>query len=424
MSEMDEKNPASSPSAGNLKPEDLIKLIQNAFPSVQPPSGGGGGGTSFLPGSVAPGPGPNINFNPLGGPGGPIQTAPPRQGGGVPATGSQSIGNFKDRGTATNAGLVSLGNSLSGIFNAVGQKEHAKKAAMAENYLLQINGLLASGDPKDREKAMMILEDPKIRKTLKTGLDYVPLEEEKPPEAQGVESAVKKIQAQGQPKGGQPPPPQKQPMLPQPSTQQKIQQVMQNALLQKLQQDPASAISMMGGSQLTGAEQRASEFYEKGLGLSPNQVSGMNLQEKLTGMKVYESMMRDALKFELDKYKADKSYEGKVDSAKVLANSRKYWADQVRGAAKDRGAGKGVIKDDPYAKGAKMYEDMAKKYLDMAKAAGIKPEDKTRYEGLAEQYNRKADEYLNQANDQDLMQDFMKAVEGGDDASGGDTDPN
>lgn len=413
MGEMDEKSPVATPDKGKITPEGLMKMVQGMLSQFQSKGQPGGGGTSFLPGTVAPGPSANINFNPLGSPGGPIQTAPPRPPMGIPPSGGESIGNFKDRTTTTNAGLVSLGNSLSGIFNTLGQKEHAKKAAMAENYLLQINSLLASGDEKDRQKAMMILEDPKIRKTLKTGLEYVPLEEEVPPEAQGVQSAVKKI-ADGQQK--------KQPILPQPSTQQKVQAAMSNAILQKLQQDPASAISMMGGSQLTSAEERASEFYEKGLGLSPNQVSAMTLQEKLTGMKVYEGMMRDTLKYQIDLYKTDKAYQGKVDTAKILANARKYWADQVRSASHEK-TGAGVKKDDPYAKGARMYEDMAKKYLDMAKAAGVKPEDKARYEERAEFYNQKADDYLNQANDQDLMQDFMKAVENPD-ASNDDTSPN
>lgn len=101
---------------------------------------------------------------------------------------------------------------IMGLVNQHEQKDHNKKAALAENYMLQINSLLASGDPKDQEKASLILSDPKIQKILKTGLEYVPLEEEVPPEAQGVQAAMQKIMGKGQQAK-----PQMRPILPKPS---------------------------------------------------------------------------------------------------------------------------------------------------------------------------------------------------------------
>jgi hypothetical protein len=396
--------------------QQLLKAIQTMLSGAGQIAGAGGGPSSpGTPGTVAPGPTPNISFNPLQGGGGPIQTAPPRPVGPAPQTGSQSIRNSGDRTATTNAGLVSLGNSLSSMFSSVGQKEHEKKAAMAEGYLMQINSLLASGDPKDKEKAMMFLEDPKIKKILKTGLEYVPLEEEVPPEAVGVQKAVQKIGQQQQ----QQPPKQMQPVIPQPSVQQKLQSAMQSALLQKIQADPASAISMMGGSQLTSAEQRASEFYEKGLGMSPAQMAGMTAAEKLAGIKMYEGVMRDALKAEVDMYKADKSYSGKIDTAKIFAAAKDRMTQAVKevgmarvGASRDNAKLKKGGAAQNFAVGAKMYEDMAKKYLDLSKQANIKPEDKKRYEGMAEQYNQKADDFLNQAGDEDLWNMFKGAMEG------------
>jgi hypothetical protein len=60
-------------------------------------------------------------------------------------------------------------------------------------YYNQINSFLASGKPEDQQKAHQLLDDPKVRKILKTGLDYVPLEEDPPPEALGIHQAQQKI---------------------------------------------------------------------------------------------------------------------------------------------------------------------------------------------------------------------------------------
>src|SRR6267142_1999856 len=401
----------------------IMQAIQKMLSGVRQMTGAGGGGSPVQPGTTPPPPGATIQFRPGGGGSGPITTAPPRPYTPMPMT--EQTGEQSTRSGQVNAGLTSLGNSLSGIFNTIGQKEHAKKAALAENYLMQINGLLASGDPNDKQKAMMILEDPKIRKILKTGLEYVPLEEEVPPEAHGVQTAIQKIQkGGGQPsgQGGQPQgQPQRQPIIPQASQEQQLKAAMTSALLQKIKQDPAAAISMMGQSQMDSAEQHASEFYKSGLGLSPADIQTMTAQEKLAGLKIYEQAVGAAIRGEIDMYKAGMGYKGKVDSATVLGNARKYVADAMKSAWAARDKKKGGASN--YAAGAKVYEDYAKKYLDLAekgkdaKGMPLSEEQKKIYQQKADAYQRQADEYLNQVGDQELMEMFMKSVEEEPDAS-------
>jgi len=413
----------------NVDSKQIMDAINKMLQGVGQMAGAGGtpsgGGPVTTPGSGPVSPTPNMSFDPRGG-SGPIQTAPPRPAIGVPPTGSQSIGHFASRGEATNAGLVSLGNSLSGIFNTIGEKEHAKKAALAENYLMQINGLLASGDPQDKQKAMMILEDPKIRKILKTGLEYVPLEEEVPPEAHGVQTALQKIQQKGQ--GAPQQKPQMQPIIPQQSQEQQLKAAMTSALLQKVKQDPASAISMMGQSQLSSAEKHADEFYKAGLGLSPADVQTMTAQEKLAGLKIYEQAIGAAIRGEIDMYKAGIGYKGKVDAATIMGNARKYSADAMKSAWAARDKKKGGAAN--MAAGAKIYEDYAKKYLDIVKSGKTKDgipltdEQKKYYEQKADAYQRQADEYLNQVGDQELMEMFMNAPEDDSDAAEPDEKPN
>jgi hypothetical protein len=321
--------------------------------------------------------------------------------------------------------MVSLGNSLTGLFSEIGNKEHEKKSKQAENYMLQISGLLASGDPQDRERAMMFLEDPKIKKTLKTGLEYVPLEEEVPPEAQGVQKAAATIKQKMSGGGGQQqqPKPQMRPVIPQASQQDQLRSVMTNALLDKFRKDPASAISMMGGSQLSSAETRASEFYTSGLGMSPVQVATMDTATKMQGMKMYEGVMRDVIKAEVDIYKADKGYSKSVDTAKIIAAARDRMTDAVK-SAKDK---KGAMAN--YAAGAKVYADLAKQYMDMsktAKTAGGQPlsdEQRKVYEGQAREYQQKADDLLQQHGDEELIQMFLGTKAISDDESETTTTP-
>ena len=426
MPPWDEKVPGQNNDQSAQIMQSIMKMLQSVGSATGATSGGG---PIVQPGTTPPPPQSTIQFDPHRGGSSPISTAPPRPYTPMPQT--EQTGEQSTRSGQVNAGLTSLGNSLSGIFNTIGQKEHAKKAALAENYLMQINGLLASGDPGDKQKAMMILEDPKIRKVLKTGLEYVPLEEDVPPEAHGVQSAIQKIQkgGSGQPgQGGQPQgQPQRQPIIPQASQEQQLKAAMTSALLQKIKQDPAAAISMMGQSQMDSAEQHASEFYKSGLGLSPADIQTMTAQEKLAGLKIYEQAVGAAIRGEIDMYKAGMGYKGKVDSATVLGNARKYVADAMKSAWAARDKKKGGASN--YAAGAKVYEDYAKKYLDLAekgkdaKGMPLSEEQKKIYQQKADAYQRQADEYLNQVGDQELMEMFMKSVEEEPDASESDPEP-
>jgi hypothetical protein len=304
------------------------------------------------------------------------------------------------------------------MFGAIEQKEQAKKSALAENYMLQINSLLASGDPGDKEKAMHILEDPKIRKILKTGLEYVPLEEEVPPEAKGIQTAQQKIQSGkapqigGQQGGSQQQQPQRRPIIPQPNQQQQIQSAMQSAILQQLKNDPAKAISMMGGSQLSSAEEHASEFYKAGLGLSPADMATMNSAEKLQGLKVLEASTVAAIKGEIDMYKAGIGYKGKVDSAQIAAKAKRYVADTVKASWAERKNGSANN-----AAAARVYEDYAKKYLDIikgGKGSDGKPlteQQIKEYQQKADSYQQQADDKLSEVGDRELMDMFGKALE-------------
>jgi len=414
MPPWDEKVPGQGDSGDSAK---IMQAIQQMLAGVGTATGATGGAKPAVqPGTTPATPQSTIQFDPRRGGSSPISTAPPRPYTPVPAT--AQVGEQSTRSGQVTAGLTSLGNSLSGLFNTLGQKEHAKKAALAENYLMQINGLLASGDPQDKQKAMMILEDPKIRKVLKTGLEYVPLEEEVPPEAHGVQSAIQKISKQqgGQtPQGGQP---QRQPIVPQPSQEQQLKAAMTSALLQKIKQDPAAAISMMGQSQLDSAEQHASEFYKSNLGLSPADLQTMTAQEKLAGLKIYEQAVGAAIRGEIDMYKAGVGYKGKVDAATIMANARKYSADAMKAAWGARDKKKGGAAN--MAAGARVYEDYAKKYLDLAekgkdaKGMPLSEEQKAIYQKKADAYQRQADEYLNQVGDQELMEMFMNAPEDSD----------
>jgi hypothetical protein len=360
-----------------------------------------------VPGHAPPIPGSTISFNPSGSPGTPLShaQAPPSMQ--VPPTGSQSIGHFANRGEATNAGLVSLGNSLTGLFGAAEEKAHAKKAATAEGYMMQISGLLASGRPDDREKAQMFMDDPKIRKVLKDGLSYVPLEEKVPPEAEGVQSAVRKIAGIGGSQQQGPQLPQQQPqqqrmraVLPQASAQQELQSAGVNAMIQMLKQDPEKALSMMGASHLSSAEERMADLYKNGFLMSPADYGKMTSEEKIAGIKTMEEVMKDTLKAEVDIYKSKETYRGKIDAAHIYAASRDRLTDALKSKAGNKGS--------TVALGAaKVYTDLSGKYMDLVKSGKdesgrpFSDEQKKAYEDKAKVFQDKADKLLKDATSPD-----------------------
>src|SRR5947207_8385483 len=120
MPQWDEKVPGQNKDSTDAA--TIMHAIQQMLGSVGSATGSTGGGGSPLPGgSGAVSPQPTITFNPSGG-GTAISHAPPPQRPQAPRTGGESLGDFRSQTQATNAGLVSLGNSLSGIFSTIEQR--------------------------------------------------------------------------------------------------------------------------------------------------------------------------------------------------------------------------------------------------------------------------------------------------------------
>ena len=98
----------------------IMQAIQAMLSGVGQATGATGGAErpAIVPGVTPPAPGATIRFDPrVGAP--PITTAGPVPRPALPRTGTESIGDFQSHGAAVNAGLISLGNSLSGIFSAI-----------------------------------------------------------------------------------------------------------------------------------------------------------------------------------------------------------------------------------------------------------------------------------------------------------------
>jgi len=411
-----------TPAAGGQdQGQNIMQAIQDMYQRAasNATSGGPAATPTYTPGSVAPL--TPINFNPTGAPGAPISVARPAALPPPVQTGSQSIGAFGNKREAVNAGLVSLGNSLSSLFGRAEQKEHDKKAAMAENYMMQINSLLASGNPQDREKAQTFMDDPKIRKVLKDGLNWQPLTEPAPPEAVGVHTAVNKI-AQG---AQAQPPPGGRAVMPQASLASQIQASIQNAVLQDLKNNPEKALKMAGSDTLSAAETRTSDLIQHGFQLSPAQTQAMSLQEKFRAMHVYETIMKDTLKMQVDMYRAGMAKDiahghdvAHVQAADVAASARKYSADKLADSVTYRTDHAGNKKFDPNATAAKYYAGVAKTYHDMAEKGkdqqGRPLDDKTKkyYEDQAKVYEQKGDDLFDQSTLDQTIEDMIKLDSG------------
>lgn len=121
------------------------------------------------------------------------QSQQPQQGGVPGAAGGAARQLSPASPTPFNGTFGDRRGIISQLVNSAEKKGHDKKVNEAEMYYNQINSFLASGQPGDQQKAQQLLDDPKVRKILKTGLDYVPLEEDPPPEALGIHQAQQKI---------------------------------------------------------------------------------------------------------------------------------------------------------------------------------------------------------------------------------------
>lgn len=203
----------------------LLALLSRANRNMATPGAPNPGGATppFFPTNTSP----NGPTQVPGGAPAPQQTAPPTQQPQAPRPVSQLPpmpqqspfeGTFGNR-----QGIISQ------IVNAAEKRSHDKKVNEAEMYYNQINSFLAAGQQEDAHR---LLDDPKVRKVLKAGLDYQPLTEEPPPEALGINKAQQKIS-------------QKQNML------QKIQQM----IMPRPQQPPGRSVIPGPSQQATQAQQ-------------------------------------------------------------------------------------------------------------------------------------------------------------------------
>lgn len=255
---------------------------------------------------------------------------------------------FRTKGGARSAGIQSFGANLTSLINTVEQRQHDKKAALAEGYVTQIHDLLNSGDPQDRQKAMALLEDSKIAKTLKDGLGYEQaMEPSEPPspEQVGVYRGMQKVAKKGQ-QGG--PQPGMQPILPHADPVTQARAAFASAMLEKMKKDPSSIgsmgtalgfpgnVSSLSGSQISQAEQAAA-----GLIISPKEMAGMDLSRQIETTKVlgsaFNTILRanemqarvDAMmavaKMQTEGRTADveKQIQGMMDRAKLVAGTQK-----------------------------------------------------------------------------------------------------
>lgn len=239
--------------------------------------------------------------------------ATPQSTGGIPGAASQPPANPVQPGAARQLSPASpapfngtFGDRkgvISQLVNSAEKKTHDKKVNEAAMYYNQINSFLASNTPEDQAKAQQLLDDPKVRKILKTGLDYVPLEEEVPPEAIGVHQAQQKIN-------------QKQ------STLAKLQQMLTGG-----RQQGSAQPRPQGRAIIPQASQASQQAYQLG--------------EAKTGEQQSLAKMHEAEAL-ADKQKADaETAKAEADKVKALADitrsrAEAKWYEQQAQASKDK----------------------------------------------------------------------------------------
>jgi hypothetical protein len=315
--------------ATGVNPQQVLQQLQQLIQQGGP----GGLKVPTVPGAGQPGPQitPSAAGTPMpaptGHPSGFVPFQPGTQGGQT---------EYRTKGGARSAGLQSLGANVTSLINTVQQRHHDRQAAMAEGYMDQIQALLRSGDPKDVEKAKLLLDDKKILQTLDKGLNYKPLEEEVPPEAVGVTTSIQKAKKQPQgPTGG--PGPGRQPIIPQGNPQDILRSMVTNAMIQRGKQDPQSLLGMTGNvgmgqapSMLSGPQQKQAEEFAAGFGISPKEYAQMDLSSQMASQKILQQVMRDQLQFQM--------YEDRIKGMKDLKASdydiKKYMTDQNNAAKK------------------------------------------------------------------------------------------
>lgn len=252
----------------------LLSALSQIAPSISNIYQGAKGGGAKL---ISPGIVGQVPQMP-GRPAAPV--GPPSQLGGTGTPNSPQSGLFQtgfefNNPQARNAAVAT--SAIQGVtqfIDQVKQRKEAKTAKQAENYMTQITAAQQAGD---QEALNMLLEDPKVVKTLEKGLEFIMPKvpgEPPPPEAVGVTKALQKMQGKNQQQARLPAPNTPGgviwPRMPQSvGNEQAIKDLTSSAALGKLQQDPQLAATLGTGTGLTGQEARDAERYQSGLALAP-----------------------------------------------------------------------------------------------------------------------------------------------------------
>lgn len=279
----------STQKTDSQKAADILTALSKVLPAVGGMFGGGGGGGSNplvshgIVGQVPQLPGPPQVAG-AGAPAMPTAASamPQRQAaplGAVSQTQLPSVnvqnpmfqtGFEFDTPKGRDAAVAS--SAIQGVTSLISQykqRKDAKTTRQAENYMSQIAAMQQAGD---QEGLNLLLEDPKVIKTLEKGLDYIMPKvpgEPPPPEATGVHNALKKMS---------------QSRLPAPNTPggvaiprgpqsdvntRALADLVTSAALKAAQNDPELAKRMGIGTGLSGKEATDAERYQAGLATAP-----------------------------------------------------------------------------------------------------------------------------------------------------------
>lgn len=354
--------PPIAPVPGEAK-KNILDILKDLLPQMTSLAGGGGGpagggGASPLispgmPGQVPPAP-PVPQVAGAGSPGSSMAMGLPGRTAGpigpatqtpMPARGQVNNPLFQtgfefSSPQGRNAAVVS--SAIQGVTQFIGkakERKDAKTKRQAENYMSQITAAQQSGD---QETLNLLLEDPKIIKTLEKGLDYIMPKvpgEPPPPEAVGVKSALDKMVQMRLPApntpGGVAIPRQPQSV----ANQRAMADITSGEALKAVQADPTLARAQGLGTTLSGEELRKSEQWAAGLGISPAQQAKMNQEDRKIAQAFQVASMQNetALKEILSREKiSEASTKAEIEAAKIHAGPMYERARLLQQMAKDR----------------------------------------------------------------------------------------
>jgi hypothetical protein len=422
-------DPSTGLPIGGINPKEAFMKILQSISAAAPSSGGGGGGggsSIISPGSVGGTP-PQI----LGG-GAPRGMAAPTGGvaprAGIPMPGGFSTGfsfpNKQARDAATVEGAIA---NVSQAIDSYKKNKEAKLAQTAQNDMAQVLAAAQSGD--QRMLDLLIgqsggKEAEKRLKRIEKGLGYIfPKEpgEPPPPEAKGVQGAIK--QAKNQKSGGglQPVGKPGGVAIPQgdelAALEKQIKTQQAQALLQKMRSDPKFLEQMSTGSTMSGEQMQQAELVKSGLALSKDQEAKLDEADKAMWQKTALGLTKMETDLQADALAA----WAEISRAKIATGPQ--WA-RVNAYRDYLGQRKGIqqkkdIDQILKAEGASVtaFRGTQKAYSEIAKQyEKDNPELAEKYRNMAADYGKQADELekrkqqIEDLNDLDL-QDALKSLE-------------